>query len=111
MAAALAAREALVDDVLERLRQRQHGGGGDQQREQRDEHARAVRREGMAAARAAVLGSCPWVVQEVGCSRNLSLPKFSSHHMRKSLGQAVERIAKRRRPLRSKRKCPIHAKL
>ena len=45
MAAALAAREALVDDVLERLRQRQHRGGREQQRDERDQHAPAVRRE------------------------------------------------------------------
>ncbi len=37
--------EALVDDVLERLRQRQHGGGGHQQREKCHQHAPAIRRE------------------------------------------------------------------
>ena len=37
--------EALVDDVLQRLRQRQHGAGGDEQREQREDHAPAVGRK------------------------------------------------------------------
>jgi hypothetical protein len=37
--------ESLVDDVLQRLRQCQHRGGGDAERNDGDEHPRAIRRE------------------------------------------------------------------